>query len=70
MPLKSEHEIYRLTGDRTLAPPTDRPGLCALCLSQLSLPGRLHLRILTAKFNASILIRYWVVAESNVNGPF
>ena len=40
-PLKSEHEIYRPTRGLNPAPPADRSGRCALCLSPLSHRGRL-----------------------------
>ena len=40
MPLKSEHEIYRPTRGLNPAPPADRSGRCALCLSPLSHRGR------------------------------
>jgi len=43
VPLKSEHEIYRPTRGLNPAPPADRSGRCALCLSSLSHRGRLFI---------------------------
>ena len=55
-PLKSEHEIYQSTRGLNPAPPADRSGRCALCLSPLSHRGRLVINYCCLSCTVSVII--------------